>query len=270
MPRVFTVNGVNFTEANPVLTLKTGASLDRISLTATEAKFALPPSAYDSRDGSVSTVGMTLTYTRNTSAIFKKRVSKDIVLWALPAEFGSYAVIPTVSTNDRVTKMVAIATGKVKGKDKNIEVGISPPEGWYFDLDKIDSTASVRGDGGEAGRCQNLPQNNRSRNGIRVQVRVDHINKWGQKKDGWIRCVATVPVYQDNTGRKELDPIKGKLTWNDDVRIAAPDGLLGWKVSTKTMNGKTSEYNGDGSNPFFDLKADSAGVIIRSIPPRTL
>ena len=270
MPRIFTVNGVNFSEANPVLALKNGTVLDRISLTATEAKFALPQSAYDSRDGAVSTVGMTLTHTRNTSAIFKKRVAKDFVLWALPAEFGSYIVTPTVATNDRITKMVEIYTGKVKGKDKNIEVGISPPEGWYFDLDKIDSSASVRGDGGEAGRCQNFPQNNRSRNGIRVQVRVDHINKWGQKKDGWIKCVAKVPVYKDIAGKKELDPITGKLTWNNDLRIAAPEGLLGWKVTAKTMDGKTSEFNGDGSNPLFDLKADSAGVIFRPIVPRTL
>lgn len=244
MPRVFTVSGINFSEANPVLAVKNGPTLDRISLTATEAKFALPQSVYDARNG-VATVNMMLTHTRNTSAIFKKRVSKDLVLWALPAEFGSYSATPTVATSDRSTKMVEIATGKVKGKDKNIEVGISPPEGWYFDLDRLDETASVRGDGGEAGRCQNFPKNNQSKNGVRVQVRVDHINKWGQKKDGWIRCIAKVPVYKDTAGKKDLDPITGKLTWNQDVRIAAPDGLLGWKVTTKTIDGKTSEYNGN-------------------------
>lgn len=270
MPRVFTINGANFAEANPVLMLKNGTSLDRISLTATEVKFVLPPNVYDTRDGGIGTVAMKLTYTRNPTAIFRKRVTKDLMLWALPPEFGTYSVVPTVETSDRVTKMLEIHTGKIKGRDKNIEAGISPPDGWRFDLDRIDSAATVRGEGGEAGRCQNFPKNNRSENGIRVQVRVDHINKWGQKKDGWIRCVATVPVYQINKGKKELEPIKGPMAWNNDIRIAPPERLLGWKVTTKTMDGRSSEYNGDATNNFFSLKADSAGIIIRPIPPKSL
>lgn len=269
MPRVFTISGANLAEADPVVALADETRLQRISLTSTEAQYALPTGIYETRDGSVGTIAMKITYTRNPTAIFKKKVTKDLVIWALPAQFGTYSAIATVATSRRETSMVNVHTGKIKGRDKNIEHGITPPGDWKFDLDRMDQ-ATLRGDGGEAASCQNFPQNDRSENGIRVQARVDHINEWGSKKDGWIRCIATVPVYRVIPGKATLDPVTGPLVWNDDIRVAPPPNLLGWNIMAKTMDGRTTQHNGDALTSWFDMKADSAGIIIHPIPPRAL
>lgn len=267
-PKVLTLYGANFAEAKPVLKVADGTEIKPLSLTNQSVSYRLPASFGTVPDGAGGIVPAQISYIRNASAIFKKRVTKDLAFWALPATMGSYTIVPTVERANRVAHMVEIHTGELKGKDKNILKGINPPQGWLFDLARIDGEASLRGNGGEAGRCQLIAPQDRSENGVMVQVRVDHITKWNGKKPGWIRCIATMPVYKLEKVTQSLSPITGAIAWSSDVRIAPPDGIRDWVISVNTMDGRNRQFTGSGFDALFQVTADKSGVLIKPTPPK--
>ncbi|WP_426291532.1 hypothetical protein [Sphingomonas sp. TWP1-3-1] len=268
-PRVVTIYGANIAEAKPLITLPDGVKISPVSLTSQAASFIIPASFLSNPINASTVVTAQLGYTRNASAIFKKRVQKSLAFWTLPPVMGSYTAVATVERPNRVTDMAVIHTGELSGKDKNILKGINPPSGWLFDLPRVDSSATLVGNGGEAGRCQIIAPQDRSESGVMVQVHVDHTRDWkGSKKSGWIRCIATMPIYKVDQIRQALPPTTGEIAWSSDLHITPPEGIRSWAVSIKTMDGRTRQFTGSGLDQLFQLTADTSGVLIKPLPPK--
>ncbi|MBB3983568.1 hypothetical protein GGR44_003259 [Sphingobium fontiphilum] len=265
-PIVLRVFGPHMQKAEPRVTLAGGQALDMIEGTALSASFPLPNDAIDNAATGSTPLQLKVSHYGSPYAWFgKDRTSTKLAPWILPHVMGSYTVTPLVEKRETERKMVTLHSGRLSGRNRNVHKGVHPPEGWKFDLDRMDE-ARVRGDGGEAGRCEEIANNDRSENGVLIKGRVDEIRQvtWRgvRWEDGWIRCIATLPVYRVVPREEMGEPVSGQLGWYEDVAIAPPPGIKSWTVAVTLFDGRSRTVQGPASDLYFDLSADHRGVIL--------
>lgn len=265
-PTILRIFGPHMQKAEPKVTLNDGKSLEMIEGTALSASFMVPEAAIANAATGSTPLQLKVSHYGSPYAWFgKDRTSTKLAPWILPPVMGSYTVTPTVEKQDIERKMVELHSGKLSGRNRNVHKGVHPPEGWKFDLDRMDQ-ARVRGDGGEAGRCEEIAKNDRSENGVLIKGRVDEIRQvtWRgvRWEDGWIRCIATLPVYRVVAREEMGEPVSGQLGWYEDVAIPPPAGIKSWTVAIALFDGRSRTFQGPASDLYFDLSADQRGVIL--------
>jgi len=263
---VLRIFGTHLSKADLLVEDVEGNALEMIESTAATAGFVIPDELLVDRDGKPRPLQLSIQYDSSPYAWFNKGHRTDLVSpWVMPKLLATYTITPTIKTDTIERKMQTFHSGKMSGRNRTVYKGIRPPEGWRFDLDRF-RDVSVRGNGGEAGRCQKIADEDRSENGVKIQARVDAIREvnWGGVSwdDGWVRCVAKMPIYRVVSGEARGEITQGSLDWFNAIHVDSPGEIKAWKVSLKTFDGRSSVFHGPGEDRFFSINADSTGLTI--------
>ena len=266
-PVALRLHGTHLNKAKLAARIGDGKPLEQIESTATSASFLIPDSAFVGPDGASRPLSITVSYLASPYAWFGKDPSTaQVAPWVMPMTMASYRVSATVGVEQIERKMETFHTGRLSGRNRNVFKGIRPPDGWRFDLERFDSVARVRGDGGEAGRCQKVADEDRAENGVKIQGRVDEIRQGSWRgvryDDGWIRCIAELPIYRVVKSSKLVDVGGGQLGWYKTVRLDAPQDVTSWQIQMKTFDGRELVFNGPANDRYVSISADSTGVML--------
>ncbi len=266
-PLQLRLTGTHLSKARLKAFTSSGASLEMIESTSTSAIFLVPQSELARPDGTAVPLSITIKYLHSPYAWFGKDPSEvKVAPWVMPATMGTFRISATVGEKLIERRMEEFPTGKLSGSNRNVYKGVQPPAGWRFDLERFQSSASVRGDGGEAGRCQQVADEDRSENGVKIQGRVDRIRRvsWSgvDWDDGWIRCIASLPIYREVETTKPVEVGTGQIGWYKAVRFEAPPGLKTWKIDLNTFDGRELVFSGPANDRFLSINADPSGLTI--------
>ena len=194
----------------------------------------------------------------------KDLLQRQVPVFTLPAQIGTYEVKIKRSVDKRVQKEWTVDLGQFKATNARVYKVAKPPAGWFWDLEK--PSAKIQGNG-EAGRCEGVDLNGSSRDGLSFFAHLDQIKELTKRGPGYVDCSVTGTIYQMVKEDVINEAVTGQLNWLEDVSIPFPADMTAVDFKMRTFDGRTVELGAAGSDQFFELIKEQNRLIIKPRVP---
>ncbi|MCS0334785.1 hypothetical protein ND981_17820 [Vibrio diabolicus] len=199
----------------------------------------------------------------------RRTLDTEITLGRLPEHYASFTYKGTYK-GKRPERRQQTRTVMLEGKNTTKYDWARPSDGWSIDVEK---PLKFSQGAGIQGRCEGDDPNHRTKNGIRLKARVDHLRssiKYPLGRDGYVNCSVTFTEYRLVPEEKSFSG-SGTLGWRDDEGVTLPDKNAEVTFSFDLFNGRKVIYKGsDSSNDYIKFTRDNTTVIIRPKRPSSL
>lgn len=291
--------GVNLDKGEPQLRLSQG-NAERKTLGPTEVEFTIPISEVAPHKTHLQIKTFPLVYHSDDSSWFfrflglssPKEVTRDISLVVLPSQLATYDAVAYRRFDRRDTRVDSVNLGQAQGRNGRISKVAFPPDGWKWDLGTNNANGHngldecknqvqrnelrfcLTQEGGEAGRCDGIDNNQISEHGVTVIYHFNEIRDIRRPggSDGRVTCLFTGRMYKV-VPRVETDQQlpSGILNWTQDVPIPLPSDTYNARVTLTTFDGRKRVIDSIGVDNFFAIsKNDNSLTITPSIPKDVL
>ncbi|MGK2231583.1 MAG: hypothetical protein ACI92O_000741 [Colwellia sp.] len=273
------LNGINLDTSEAKLTFK-GITYQARILGPTQLEFDLPVAQLEKTNKLKSNL-LTINHkTRDGSNFFFFPKYKDVVrtlnLVTLPEALGTYTLNIQKNEASTTRKQCTQDGGMFSGKNTTKSKIIRPcdnDQGWAWDTSNRGDFSVVSTGRGEAGRCQGISWNNSSKDGIKINARLDErrrINGLNISYDGGYKhCGLRGPITKPITN--SVSEIRnGNLNWLNDINEIIPDNAISFSLTVKTFDGKIKVHTGSGTDKFLEINNSVNNLIISPVTPEDI
>jgi hypothetical protein len=223
--------------------------------------------AHDTNSLSVHTFPMTLIGDRRLWVGPRKKRDTTLTVGALSTSLATYSYKGHYYKTIRESRSIKKSPGQMKATNKTKHKWAKPTSGWKVDITK---KITVKGTGGNQGKCEGHVDNELSENGIKLQARLDKIGrslKYPNGAPGRISCHAYFTEYRD---KKVRTPINGSgiLGWTKDELIELPHKNAEITINVSLFDGTVIQSTGSRDTTFLEIQRDNQFVLLKPTPPR--
>ena len=270
------IKGVNLDKGNPTLEIK-GGNASRMLIGPMEVQYKIDNKIIPNEKSKLSTVPLTIKYTTPLDGywnrLFGKReiVTRQLPIITLPDKLGEFSYVVETQSQKKEIQIWKSQSQMFEAKDKNVTRIAKPLAGWEWDWNQGVKEFSQVSEGGEAGSCNGVLENESNSFGIAHSAHLDTINVFLKKYGpGWQRCYVKGPIFRMISETKTSAPQTGELEWTTDLRLPIPQNAVSITLEVTTFDGRKRIFNDTGSDKFFDVIRSSKEIIIHPHQPSDL
>jgi hypothetical protein len=268
------VFGPQLSSADARLEPQLGSPIPARSPRGTEVTFLIDRQVFPSEEFSHRFVSVPMSFVSNPGSFrpWQQTQRHDLEFYVLPRIAAEIAVGATVEEPVKETRNVAVHLGQFSGRNTRIHRGVNVPErehGWRLDLARRGEMHLIDG-GGDRGRCEGIEDNSVNENGVIMFVRVDNRDRWGRRRDGFVSCSISLPLYRMVPRSREVEVGKLQLGWHQDLALRIPPNTRNVRITARLFDGRVREITGASEDRYFSARIEGDSLIIRPKPPRDM
>ncbi len=271
-----TVRGINLQDADAQLIAPSGDVLDRLSPTRQELIFPISPDVFVNTTDQAQLTTLSLQYQEEPLSWIGEwmgiePVSRDLTFLVLPQQMARYTVTTQVTRTMREQDVQRIHMGRFHGRNRRLDRLVMPRHqelGWRIDTTRR-SEIRLHDEGADKGRCEGVHDHTITETSLTMYAHLD--NRWsgGRKKDAWVVCSISIPVYRTSQQAAQGPTFTGHLDWTGQPSITLPQGVTAVQVQVTLFDGRTLTFGGTGTGQdrYLDVRREGQALIFRPRVP---